>query len=390
MKKIKLLSVISLFLLSSCSLFNNDMTLTAKYVKKNSTVELTSGEEIEYGENFNFDHFVLYKTSNGKTTKVESGYKVTFSSSGKTEEMFKSNKPEVGEYNFSFEYRGKYTGLGFRVNKNDVLPSNITMSMEDWDFLGDKTHPTFTNYTPSENSNIRYDLIDGETDAYYGLINLDDEQKILLNPGHYKLEATISDDHYIGATVQCDFYVKKIDFPSDILEVYNNSFNYTFMINYHTLHGYDLDRPIVRYKDTKADLPVPQDRSTLSWKDETEAISTSTVTKHKVVFCSEFFNDYEYEVNVTVNKLKVDEPGGLYIDELFAHGDSIKYDGNEHTAYVIDLSFFGQYIVDEERSVLKATEKGTYDVYVILVDKENLLWKKTQNTEDIKLSWTIW
>ena len=365
------------------------MTLKVKYVEKGSTVEHDTGATIKYGESFNFDHFVLYKTSNGKTTKVDSGYKVTISG-GKSEEMFKSSKPEVGEYNFSFEYKSKYTGISFAVNKNSALPSNITMSMDDWDFMGDKIHPTFTNYTPSENAMITYWLIDGETDVNYGSIDLDNGQKVLLEPGKYKLEANITDEHYSGATVRCEFNVKKVDFRSDILEVYGNNFEYTFMIGCKTVKEYTLNNPRVRYKDTKADPDIVQDEFYLTWKDDSESISTDVVTQHKVVLHTKYFNDYEFEVGVKVSKREVEKPGRIDVDDIFdGNIDSVKYDGNEHIAHIVDVAFYGQYEVNEELSTLKATEKGTYTVVVQLVDKANLLWQDTHNNVDLIYTWRI-
>lgn len=391
MKRFKLISILSLFLLSSCSVLNNDMTLKVKYVQKGSTIEHEMGANIRYGESFYFDHFVLYKTSNGQTSKVESGYKVTFSGTeGLTEEMFKSNKPEIGEYNFTFEYKGKYTGMGFRVDKNSTLPTNITMSMEDWDFLGDKIKPTFTNYIPSQNAIITYWLIDAETDVTYGSIDLDNGQKVLLEPGKYKLEANITDEHYSGATVRCEFNVKKVDFRSDILEVYGNNFEYTFMIGCKSVKEYTFNNPRVRYKDTKADPDIVQDEFYLTWKDDSEAISTDEVTRHKVVLHTKYFNDYEFEVGVKVSKREVEKPGRIDVDDIFdGNIDSVKYDGNEHTAQVVDVGFYGQYEVNEELSTLKATEKGTYTVVVQLVDKVNLLWEDTHNNVDLVYTWRI-
>ena len=390
MKRFKLISILSLFLLSSCSLFNNNVTLTAKYVKKNSTEELSYGETIKYGESFDFDHFVLYKTSNGKTTKVNSGYKVTISGGSSKEEMFKSSKPEVGEYNFGFEYQGKYTGLGFKVDKNSALPSNISMSMEDWDYLGDKKQPTFSNYTVTEDSRIDYHLFKLDPLEDYAMIQLDDGLKVSLEPGHYKIEASISDSCYIGATVSCEFYVNKIDFPTDILEIYKPSFDYNFTINGFTLSDYPLERPQVRYIDTKQNLPVAQEKFYLTWKDETETISTDEITKHKVIMHTDYFNDYEYEVNVKVSKLEVDLPGGIYIDDISSgHGTYIKYDGEEHSISIFHNAYFGQYEINEELSTITATEIGTYDVYISLVDKTNLLWKTYHNNVDRHYTWTI-
>ena len=391
MKRFKLISILSLFLLSSCSLFNEDMKLKVKYVEKGSTEEHDIGATIVYGENFNFGHFVLYKITNSGTSKIDSGYKVTFStSSGLTEEIFKSSKPEVGEYGFSFEYKGKFTGMTFRVNKNPTLPSNISMSMEDWDFLGDKKQPTFYNYTVTENTNIYYTIFALNPERNYGTIFLDDGYRVMLDPGQYRIMATISDEHFIGASVSCEFNVNKIDFPTDILEIYEPNFDYYFSINNYTLEGYTIESPRVRFKDTKENLNVPQELFYLTWKDSTETISTDEITQHKVILHTNYFNDYEYEVNVKVRKTEVETPGGIYIDDFQqALGTYVKYDGNEHQIHIFHTGYFGQYEIDEETSTVRATEKGVYHVYIRLVDKVNLLWDDTHNNTDKHFTWTI-
>ena len=397
MRKSKLLTVLSMLLLSSCNFFNKEFSIKVKYRKKGDTTEYEIGETIKYGESFNFDKFLLYKQQDGKTTLLnESSYTVSFSGGqGLSEEIFKSSMPEVGDYSFSFEHKAngktRSTGISFRVNYGTQFPSNVSLTMEDWDFFGEKKTPTINNYTPTLNASVEYYIFNISNNEYYGKIDLNDGQRVMLEPGRYRMTASVYDNHYSEAMVSCEFNINKIDFPEDILEVYKTYYNFTFMIGYKTIEEYDVGDAKVRYKSSQQEFVLDRTVSSLSWKDKNKAISTSENTTHTVVLHSAYFNDYEYEVEVRVNKLEVDEPGGLYIDEWdYMIGNTIKYDGNEHTAHVVDLAFFGQYRVNEELSTLKATEKGTYTVVVELVDKDNLLWKKTHNNVDLSFTWLIW
>ena len=397
MKKFSLVSILSLFILSSCNFFEREFSLKAKYLKKGDSTEYEVGETITYGESFNFDKFLIYKVENGKSTLLkESSYTVHFSSNERlSEEIFSSSKPEVGDYYFGFEHRAhgktRSTGMTFRVNYGHDFPSNVTLTMEDLDFFGEKKTPTINNYTPTSNASVEYYIFNISNNENYGKIDLNDGQRVMLEPGRYRITASVYDDHYSEAKVSCEFNVNKIDFPEDILEVYKTYYNFTFMIDYKTIEEYDVGDAKVRYKGSQQEFVLDSRVSSLSWKDKDKAISTSENTTHTVVLHSAYFNDYEYEVEVRVNKLEVDEPGGLYIDEWdYMIGNTIKYDGNEHIAHVVDLAFFGQYRVNEELSTLKATEKGTYTVFVELVDKENLLWKKTHNNVYLSFTWTIY
>ena len=230
-----------------------------------------------------------------------------------------------------------------------------------------------------------------DTDQNFGKIVIDDDHRVLNIPGRYRITAIVDDLHYTNACVSCEFNINKVDFPSEILEVYKTYYSFTFNIDHKTIEGYDIGDARIRYIETREEFPVDRESASLRWKEPDKEISTSETTKHTIVLSSSYFNDYEYEVVVAVAKRGVDEPGGLYIDEFDSFkGNSIKYDGEEHTAHVLDLAFFGQYRVNEELSTLKATEKGTYTVVVELVDKENLLWKKTHNNVDLSYTWTIY
>lgn len=397
MKKFKLISILSMFLLSSCNFFEREFSLVAKYLKKGDTTEYDVGETIKYGESFNFDKFKIYKVENDKSTLLsESSYTVQFSGNERlSEEIFKSSKPEVGEYSFSFEHRAhgktRGTGISFRVNYGDAFPSSVSLSMEDWDFFGDMKTPTINNYTPKGDVDIEYHIYSVDRQENYGKINLDSGQRVSFLPGRYKMTAIVSDDRYSQASVSCEFNVKKVDFPSDVLENYKTNYSFTFSIGEKTIEGYDIGDAKIRFKESREEFIVNRDTASLEWKDKNKAISTSEITEHTVILHSSYFNDFEYDVTVNVSKLEVDEPGGVYIDDLYAgHGNSIKYDGIEHTANIIDLAYFGQYRINEELSTLKATEKGTYTIVVELVDKENLLWKKTHDNVDLSFTWLIW
>lgn len=396
MKKLKLVSILSLFLLSSCYFFEREFSLKAKYLKKGDSTEYEVGETITYGESFNFDKFLIYKVENGKSTLLkESSYKVYFSGNERlSEEIFKSSKPEVGEYTFGFEHRAhgktRGTGMTFRVSYGHDFPSNVTLSMEDWDFFADMKTPIINNYTPYGVTDIEYHIYSVDRQENYGKINLESGQRVSFIPGRYRMTAIVSDDRYSQASIFCEFNINKIDFPTDILENYKTFYNFTFSIGNKTIEAYDIGDVKIRFIESREEFIVDRNTSFLEWKDKDKAISTSEDTIHTVILHSPYFNDFEYEVSVSVNQLEVDEPGGVYIDDLYSHGDSIKYDGVEHTAYIIDLAYFGQYRIKEELSTLKATEKGTYTIVVELVDKENLLWKKTHNNVDLSFTWLIW
>ena len=147
MKKIKKLLAIFTLLLTSCDFGSSNFSIEVYYLKQNDTTEYSSGETITYGENFSFDKFLVYQVSGDKKTLVNN-YNMTFSGSeGLNESLFKSKLPEVGEYNFSFEYRKKYTGMTFTVKPSTTFPIfGVKFRFEDLDYLGEAKKPTISGF----------------------------------------------------------------------------------------------------------------------------------------------------------------------------------------------------------------------------------------------------
>ena len=402
MKRFKLLLPLLSLVLSGCVFDHWGSSglgdISAKYVLSNGE-EKSESINIRYGEKFNITEFkVYYTTQKGKTSLLSSS-EYTYSFTEGNETSFYSNRPEVDRYTVLFDYKGRTSALSFEVSKaRSFIEDDVAIEVDDINYKDVTQKPRLVNCVDTDYYSwslraIRLGEDDEEIEAYqypYYQNSDTNPQPMTLMPSKYKLEATFSTDHYYEVSLETTFTVNKIDFPSDKYRV-EFKFEYSRYIGgYNTIGQYSTPSyPKILDRETGQENheDFSQD-AYLTWKNPDAGISTTETKTYTVIYHSPYFNDYEFDVQITLNKDYAVKPTSFLIDNYSPTGNKVNFNNQVHKVTWYAESTSGYYMVENE-STTQATYPGEYHIVFRLNYPEHMVWKNTSSSEDFVYTWTI-